>query len=283
MRFRGFTQRLLKAALTATCMLASTWVIAQVCATPQKDGNKTSAAGEVVNGYYAPANGSYLAGTLPTIALSNPRGTTTAFSAGDMALVIQMQCVDLNMTDTDSYGDGVAGFPASGYTVPAGTCRAGQYEYVPAGAGTTPASFVAGAALQNTYVQADPTSSATRRSFQIIRVPQYASLTLGGQLNGLAWDGRNGGVVAVDTAKNTNFAGQTIFAGAQGFRGAGGRPLSLQRRARRVSRGQGRRTGRHAAPAFRRRLTFRPHRYIRHRHAQCRCLLRLPWQHGHGG
>lgn len=227
MRFRGFTQRLLKAALTATCMLASTWAIAQVCATPQKDGNKTSAAGEVVNGYYAPANGSYLAGTLPTIALSNPRGTTTAFSAGDMALVIQMQCVDLNMTDTDSYGDGVAGFPASGYTVPAGTCRAGQYEYVPAGAGTTPASFVAGAALQNTYVQADPTSSATRRSFQIIRVPQYASLTLGGQLNGLAWDGRNGGVVAVDTAKNTNFAGQTIFAGAQGFRGAGGRPSAV--------------------------------------------------------
>ena len=227
MRFRGLTQRLLKAALTSGCMLASTWVIAQVCATPQKDGTKTSAAGEVVNGYYAPANGSYLAGTLPTIALSNPRGTTTAFAAGDMALVIQMQCVDLNMTDTDSYGDGVAGFPGSGYLVPTGTCRAGLYEYVPAGAGTSPSSFVAGAALQNTYVQADPTASSTRRSFQIIRVPQYANLTLGGQLNGAAWDGRNGGVVAIDTAKNTNFAGQTISLAAQGFRGAGGRPSQV--------------------------------------------------------
>ncbi|MES2511203.1 MAG: DUF11 domain-containing protein [Pseudomonadota bacterium] len=227
MPFRHFIQRLLRATLTTLCLFGSTWVLAQVCAIPQKDGSKTSAAGEVVNGYYAPATGSYIAGTLPTIALSNPRGTTTAFAAGDMALVIQMQCVDLNMTDTDSYGDGVAGFPASGYVDPTGTCRAGQYEYVPAGAGTTPSSFVAGAALQNTYVQADPTATTTRRSFQIIRVPQYSNLTLGGQLNGLAWDGRNGGVVAVDTAKNTNFAGQTIFAGAQGFRGAGGRPSNV--------------------------------------------------------
>ncbi|MES2912752.1 MAG: DUF11 domain-containing protein [Pseudomonadota bacterium] len=223
MRFRGFTQCLLKAAIISACMLASSWVIAQVCATPQKDGTKTSAAGEVVNGYYAPANGSYLAGTLPTIALSNPRGTTTAFAAGDMALVIQMQCVNMNLTDTDSYGDGVAGFPASGYFEPSGTCRAGQYEYVPAGAGTTPASFVAGAALQNTYVQADPTTSTPRRSFQIIRVPQYANLTLGGQLAGAAWDGLNGGVVALDVAKSINFAGQTIMMASQGFRGGGGR------------------------------------------------------------
>ncbi|WP_371439313.1 hypothetical protein [Polaromonas sp.] len=224
MRLRGFTLRLLRTGLAAAFLLASSWVIAQVCATPQKDGSKTSSAGEVVNGYYTPANGSYPAGTQPTIALSNARGTTTVFAPGDMALLIQMQCADMNLTDTDSYGDGVAGFPAFGYIEPPGSCKAGQHEYVPAGPGTTPASFVAGAALQNTYVQADPTISSTRRSFQIVRVPQYASLTLGGQLNGVAWNGLNGGVIALDVAKNTNFAGQTISLAAQGFRGAGGRP-----------------------------------------------------------
>ncbi|MFC6282076.1 MULTISPECIES: hypothetical protein [Polaromonas] len=227
MRAREYLGRLSKAVLALTVCLTSTWIAAQVCSTPQKDGAKTSSAGEVVNGYYTPANGNFSSGSLPTIALSNPRGTVTSFAPGDMALLIQMQCVDLNMTDTDSYGDGVAGFPASGYIATSGTCRAGQYEYVPAGAGTTPSSFVAGAPLQNTYVQSDPTASSTRRSFQIIRVPQYSTLTLGGQLNALPWDGRNGGVLAVDTAKNTNFAGQTLFAGAQGFRGGGGRPSTV--------------------------------------------------------
>ncbi|MBC7648742.1 MAG: hypothetical protein H7197_06475, partial [Vitreoscilla sp.] len=62
-----------------------------------------------------------------------------------MALIIQMKCVDINQNDTDSYGDGVAGFPAYGYSEPSGTCRAGNYEYVVAGAGTSQTSFVIGA------------------------------------------------------------------------------------------------------------------------------------------
>jgi uncharacterized repeat protein (TIGR01451 family) len=211
----------------ATC-LSSTLALAQVCVSPQKDGDKTTAgAGEVVNGYFTPAVGTYTAGTTATIALSNARGASGAFAVGDMALIIQMQCVDINQTDTDSYGDGSAGFPAHGYTEPSGTCRAGNYEYVAAGAGTSPTSFVIGSVLQKTYVQASPTFNSTRRSFQIVRVPQYANLTLGGQLNAAAWDGLNGGVIAVDVAKTTNFAGQTIYAAAQGFRGAGGRPSTV--------------------------------------------------------
>ncbi len=220
----SLVRRLALASLVGVLSLTATWAVAQVCVSPQKDGDKTTAGGgEVVNGYYTPANGTYAAGTAPTMALSNARGASGAFAAGDMALIIQMQCVDINQTDSDSYGDGVAGFPAYGYSEPSGTCRAGNYEYVPAGLGTTPLSFVAGAALQKTYVQADPTFNSTRRSFQIVRVPQYANLTLGGQLNALAWNGFNGGLIAVDVTKNTNFAGQTVYVAAQGFRGAGGR------------------------------------------------------------
>lgn len=216
-------QRLLMAGLLTCLSFTLAW--SQVCVSPQKDGDKTTAGGgEVVNGYYTPALGTYTAGTTATVALSNARGSSGAFAVGDMALIIQMQCVDINQTDTDSYGDGAAGFPAHGYTEPPGTCRAGNHEYVAAGVGTSPTSFVIGSVLQKTYVQADPTFNSTRRSFQIIRVPQYANLTLGGQLNAVAWDGLNGGVIALDVAKTTNFAGQTLFAAAQGFRGAGGRP-----------------------------------------------------------
>ena len=84
-------------------------------------------------------------------------------------------------------------------------------------------SFLIGSVLHKTYVQASPTFNIARHSFQIIRVPQNANLRLGGQLNAAAWDGLNGGLIAVDVAKNTNFAGQIIYAAAQGFRGAGGR------------------------------------------------------------
>lgn len=199
---------------------------AQVCAVPQNNGtNVTSTANQVVNGYFSPssANVTATAGTTPTIALTNARGDT-AWVAGDLALIIQMQCVDMVNTDTDTYGDNVAGRPAYGYLETAsGTCKVGQYEYVPAGAGTSASSFVAGAALQNTYVQANPTASTPRRSFQIVRVPQYGNFTLGGTLAGLAWDGLNGGVIALDVAKTLNFNGNTIDMGAKGFRGGGGR------------------------------------------------------------
>jgi uncharacterized repeat protein (TIGR01451 family) len=211
-------------ALPVALMLLCTWVNAQVCAVPQNNGiNVTTTGGQVVNGYYTPANGTYTAGTQPTIALSGARGAS-AWSVGDLALIIQMQCVDLNRTESVSYGDGVASRPAQGYLeTGAGTCRVGNYEYVPAGVGTSATSFVAGATLQNTYVQANPTSTTPRRSFQIVRVPQYGNLTLGGTLNGLEWNGLNGGVLALDVAKTLNLAGQTVDMSAQGFRGGGGR------------------------------------------------------------
>ncbi|MEP6790279.1 MAG: DUF11 domain-containing protein [Ramlibacter sp.] len=212
-----------RCALLALSALCAGWATAQVCAVPQNNGtNITSTAGQVVNGYFTPNNGTYTAGSSPTITMSGGRGSAT-WAVGDMALLIQMQCVDMNGTDSDSYGDNVAGRPAQGYLEPSGTCRAGQYEYVPAGAATSGTSFVAGAALQYTYVQANPTSTTPRRSFQVMRVPQYGNFTLGGTLSGLAWNGTNGGVIAVDVAKTLNFNGQTIDMGAQGFRGGGGR------------------------------------------------------------
>ena len=140
-----------------------------------------------------------------------------------MALIIQMQCVDINATESDNYGDGAANRPAHGYLeTPSGDCKVGQYEFVPVGTANL-TSIQITANLQYRYVQADPTRNSTRRSFQIVRVPQYGNLTLGGSLTALAWDGLNGGVLALDVAKTLDFAGQTLDMGAKGFRGGGGR------------------------------------------------------------
>lgn len=219
MRWPGLCRAMAGLAMAA----AAGWAAAQTCAVPQNNGTAvTTTGGQVVNGYFTPGNGTYSAGSAPTIPMSGGRGSTT-WVAGDMALIIQMQCVDMNRTESDSYGDGAPGRPAQGYLETSGTCRVGQYEYVPAGAGTSATSFVAGAALLNTYVQANPTASTPRRSFQVVRVPQYGNLTLGGTLSGLAWDGNNGGVLALDVAKTLNFAGQTLDMSARGFRGGGGR------------------------------------------------------------
>jgi uncharacterized repeat protein (TIGR01451 family) len=197
---------------------------AQTCAVPQNNGTDvTTSAGQVVNGYFTPANGTYSSGSSGSISLSGGRGSTT-WVTGDLALIIQMQCVDLNRDEADTYGDGVAGRPGAGYLETGSSdCKVGRYEYVPAGVGTSGSSFVPGAALQYTYVQANPTSTAPRRSFQVVRVPQYGNLTLGGQLNALAWDGLNGGVMALDVARTLAFGGNTINAAAMGFRGGGGR------------------------------------------------------------
>lgn len=212
-----------RSALLLVVLWLAGWAYAQVCAVPQNNGaNVTSGSGQVVNGYFTPANGSYSAGSQPTISLSGGRGSAT-WAAGDLALIVQMQCVDMDRTDSDAYGDGAAGRPAQGYLETSGTCRVGQYEYVPAAAGTSGTSFVAGAALQYTYVQANPTASTPRRSFQVVRVPQFGNLTLGGTLTGLAWNGTNGGVLALDVAKTLAFGGQTIDMSARGFRGGGGR------------------------------------------------------------
>ena len=211
--------------LCVSLALAST-SFAQVCVVPQNNGlNVSTVAGQVVNGFFTPANGIYNAGSAYTFAVSDARGSST-WAAGDMALIIQMQCVDINASESDNYGDGGTGRPAHGYLeTPAGDCKAGQYEFAPVGTASL-TSIQITAPLQKRYVQADPTNTSTRRSFQIVRVPQYGNLTLGGNLTALEWNGLNGGVLALDVAKTLDLGGQTFDMAAKGFRGGGGRPIA---------------------------------------------------------
>lgn len=204
---------------------------AGVCATPGKDGVASALSG-AVNTYYP---GSTASGT--NITVGTARGGT-AIQPGDLLLVIQMQGADIDATNTGTYGDGnsanngatgLPANPANGY--PSGNLNtnftAGNFEYVVAtsGVGTGGGTFTISTSLVNTYSNANFGTQGQRR-FQVIRIPQYTSATLGGTVTALPWDGSTGGIVAMDVAGTLNMGGQTINVTGQGFRGGGGRQLS---------------------------------------------------------
>ncbi len=223
---RGFSFAKLTSSLLAAFILSTlshSISAQQVCATPGRDTD-VSISGTVNTYWDASSNGSY-GPSSGLIGLSSKVGVTDLIP-GDLVLVIQMQCADINASDSDSYGDGVAGEPAAGFSEP-GSCAAGNYEYVRAGAGTnaTALALDIGARLTNTYIKAAATPTAGRRTFQIIRVPQYQDVSAPGTLTAPVWNGVVGGVLALDVAGTFNFTGNINLDG-MGFRGGGGRNRS---------------------------------------------------------
>lgn len=196
---------------------------AQVCASPGSAGDATATG--IVNTYWTPASGNYGA-SAGSIVLGGQRGAAAPLAEGDLVLVIQMQCADIDSIDTTAYGDGAAGEPASGHADPVGGCLAGRYQFVRAGAGSSNAVLdLAGSPLTAIYEQANATATSGRRTFQVIRVPQYANVALNGTVTAPAWDGFNGGVVAIDAAFMLTLNG-TVNVDGLGFRGGGGRSRS---------------------------------------------------------
>ncbi len=209
-------------AFSAVCSIAISTATAQVCALPGSAGDATISG--TVNTYWTPGTGSYSGSG--SIALSNQRGVAATLAEGDLVLVIQMQCASIDSSDSLSYGDGAGGEPASGYSDPASGCLAGRYQFLRAGAGSSNAVLnLAGSPLAATYAQVDATATGGRRTFQVIRVPQYANVTLGGTVTAADWDGNNGGVVVLDAAFTLNL-GAGINVDGLGFRGGAGRSRS---------------------------------------------------------
>jgi uncharacterized repeat protein (TIGR01451 family) len=190
---------------------------------PGKDGSGGVLAG-VVNSYF-PGVGSVAQGMKSiTLGSINPNGALTALGRGDLLLVMQNQGAIIDTTDADVYGDAVAGEPASG----AQTIESGQLEYVSVvstngnvihirGAGT-------GGGLLHPYQTRDANTETGQYRFQVIRVPQYSSATMGGSLTAAPWNGSSGGVLAIDVAGQLTLSG-TVDVSGLGFRGAGGRQL----------------------------------------------------------
>lgn len=185
------------------------------CAQPGKDGVASNLSG-VINTYYG-GSGTATNATV-TLGALNPDGAQTPIAAGDLILIVQMQ--DGSSTD---FVSNTPALPAPGGTYGTGTSpTAGLYEYasVQSVSGTT---LTLSTALLQTYVQ----DSATARSFQVVRVPQYSSATITGVLKAAPWSNAggtlapSGGIVALDVAGQTQL-NSSIDVTGQGFRGGAG-------------------------------------------------------------
>src|SRR6202521_473794 len=210
--------------LLVTCCLLPGLVFAQTCAVPGKDGPGTISG--VVNTYF-PTTGSVTAGaTNITLAAASAAGAQVGIAPGDLVLVIQMQDATINSNDSSNYGAGTG--TGSGFTGGTG----GIYEY---GVANSTVSLLGGtltltSGLLNAYSNATSSGTQGQKKFQVLRVPQYSSATLGttssnnGTTSGSAppWDGTTGGVFAVDVAGALNLGGGSIDGSGLGFRGGGG-------------------------------------------------------------
>ncbi|KAM3113707.1 beta strand repeat-containing protein [Phormidesmis sp. 146-33] len=211
-----------------------------ICAVPGKDGSPTVGS-SVANTYYPGAAGVTASAGTNSITVGTSSGFSSPIQPGDLLLVIQMQGAEINSTNTGAYGDGdssnngstgLPNFPTDG-TVNGNTATnftAGNFEYVVATntVATSGGTIILSSSLVNSYVNADNTggSSQGQKRFQVVRVPQYANLTVSGTIAATPWNGSTGGVVAIDVVGSTTFTGAgQINVDGQGFRGGGGRQL----------------------------------------------------------
>jgi uncharacterized repeat protein (TIGR01451 family) len=199
---------------------------ASACATPGRDGSPTITANP--DTYYPAANQTVAVNASSFTVGAATGGILTPIATGDLLLIIQMQAADINATNTDSYGDGVAGGFASNALLNA-NYTAGQYEYavaasaVPISGGTLTTT----AGLRNSYQNADAVAGSTGpRRFQVVRIPQYQNLIVSGVVTADAWNGRTGGILALDVTGKLSFVSSgRLDASGKGFRGGAGQKL----------------------------------------------------------
>ncbi|MFD2942752.1 Ig-like domain-containing protein, partial [Flavobacterium notoginsengisoli] len=209
-------------------------LFAQVCGTPGVDG--PVAVTNSVNTYY-PINGnvtlnagaqSILLGSVPTADSHNNSFGTIPISVGDLILIIQMQDATINYSNSANYGSGTSNsgpdyLGGTGFTALGNT---GIFEYViatsnvPLGGGnlTFKGTGIGGGAF-NSFFNANATTTRGKRTFQVIRVPQYSNLTLTANITTPPYNGAVGGVIAFNVSGTFNFAGYSIDGSARGFRG----------------------------------------------------------------
>ena len=166
---------------------------AQVCGTPGADG--PVAISSSINTYYPVASDitlgagakSIAVGAVPATDAYNNNFGSIPIAAGDLILIIQMQDATINYENNINYGRGVNNsgpdnLGATGFTNLENT---GVFEYViatnnvPLSGGTlTFTGTGSGDGVLNSFYNAAPTGTRGKRTFQIVRVPQYSNLTL---------------------------------------------------------------------------------------------------------
>lgn len=217
---------------------------AQICGSPGVDGSGNITTS--INTYYPVSGAVNLAGGATSIALAgvpgdDPYGNNFGkepIKVGDMLLIIQMQDAVIQATNDAFYGSGYNTFGADGLGGTGFTDlgQSGLFEYVIA----TSAVSLTGGSLTfrgaganngtvHNYTNAPETPSRGKRTFQIVRIPQYSNLTLRSDIKTPPFNGVAGGIIAFDVAGIMNFNGYKIDANSRGFRGGYGLVASSDR------------------------------------------------------
>jgi uncharacterized repeat protein (TIGR01451 family) len=197
---------------------------ANTCTTPTST-NAPAALTGILNTYY-PGTASVTTGAT-SITVGTSTGATTPIAIGDLLLVIQMQNANINSPNTSLYGDGATGSGSTNLN------NSGVYEFVTAasalavGGGTVSVSGAGpGGGLLYSYTSSAATATQGQFTFQVVRVPHYATATLGTALTASAWNGSTGGVVSIDLEGALTLGGHTVSADGLGFRGGAGLALT---------------------------------------------------------
>lgn len=144
-------------------------------------------------------------------------------SKGDLLLIIQIQGASISYTDSNFYGSNNPANNGSGYT---NLNNVGRYEYMVALNDVGSAGGIlkfrgsgAGGGLLYSYENKPATATEGVKRFQVVRLMQYSDLTLTSDVKTTPWNGKAGGLIAIDVAGTLNFNGKTINASLTGFRG----------------------------------------------------------------
>jgi hypothetical protein len=134
----------------------------------------------------------------PTVCHSTiPVVSSTGFTVGGRAVIIQMQGAILDQTNTAAFGN------VTSYN------NAGNYEFFTISA-LTGTSITSSIPLKETY-------SAPAGAVQVLNVPQYTNVTISATLTAAAWNGTTGGVLAFE-ATGTVTLNANIDVSGLGFR-----------------------------------------------------------------
>ena len=170
--------------------------------TPGKDGPATVSSNTVVNEYASIVSSATAGAT--SITVDSIAGNLPSLSVGDLILIYQANGATIDGSDTANYGDVT------------NIGNAGHYEFQTVG------SISGNTITLETY---NNSCTGLEQSYgngdaQVIRVPQYTTLTVtgGGTITSPLWDGSTGGVVAVHVEGALSLGGTVDVAG-RGFRG----------------------------------------------------------------
>lgn len=179
---------------------------------PGKNGARTIAAANTVINQYAVLASAATAGAT-TVSVTNIADLTSGeatgggpLAAGDVVMLYQARGATIVTTNTPTYGDISSYGNAGNYELR--TVRSVAGAVIALDASNTGGICVVG--LKNSY----------SAGAQVIRVPQYSSLTVNGGASVIAstWNGTTGGVVSALVQGALSVAGSISVSG-QGFRG----------------------------------------------------------------